>query len=111
MLKENPKQWAEFFNEIKSGQLKQNVIQRRKQDGDSMPEVFTGPIRKDEKMAGAGIPRSTASSSENTPTPVPQQAPPFESPGAHPFREILPWSLGILVSLFIGIGLYFRFKR
>jgi hypothetical protein len=40
MLKENPKQWAEFFKELKSGQMKQNVIQRLKRDGDPMPEEY-----------------------------------------------------------------------
>ena len=38
MLKDHPTGWNEFFVALKSGELKGQIIERRKRDGDPMPE-------------------------------------------------------------------------
>jgi hypothetical protein len=43
-LKENPKQWTEYFKDLKSGQMKIHTVERKQRDGDSMPEIYTEAV-------------------------------------------------------------------
>ncbi len=102
MLKENPSQWAEFFKEMKSGQLKQNAIQEMKRNGDEMPETYDNTKKASynsmlQRTAKTGI--------------APWARHLFQSPMATISRKnIWPW-VGGGILLVVGFGFYVRGRK
>lgn len=97
MAKDYPGEWRAFFSDLKSGELKKNIIARRTREGQPMPESLGGNNVAPEVGNGKNVPQAPRKREQTDP----------ETSSESVERQAIsstPWSL-IVVLIVAALGL------